>query len=105
MPAGSARPAGGQGGNIVNEVLVEAYLSALKSMQDGSPRPLVRRAVLIAEDLDAAVDVTADRLVEHLGTVDANDLLLRQLGLALFAWDDRALTEAWTAGTQPNSPE
>ena len=52
MPAGSAQPAGGQGRNVVSEALVEAYLDALKSMRDGSPKPLVKRALLIAEDLD-----------------------------------------------------
>jgi hypothetical protein len=90
---------------VVNEVLVEAYLDALKSMRDGSPKPLVKRALLIAEDMDGPVDVSVDRLVEYLRAADANDLLLRQLGLALFDWDDRAATEPWTAGTQPNSPE
>jgi hypothetical protein len=90
---------------VVNEVLIEAYLDALKSMRDGSPKPLVKRALLIAEDLDGAIDVGADRLVEHLRAVDANDLLLRQLGLALFEWDNRVATETWTAGTQSNSPE
>ena len=90
---------------MVSEVLVEAYLDALKSMRDGSPKPLVKRALLIAEDLDGPVDVSAARLVEHLRAADANDQLLRQLGLALFAWDDRTATETWTAGTQPNSPE
>ena len=89
----------------MSEALVEAYLDALKSMRDGSPKPLVKRALLMAEDLDGPVDVSAARLVEHLCAADANDLLLRQLGLALFNWDDRAVTETWTAGTQPNSPE
>lgn len=89
----------------MSEALVEAYLDALKSMRDGSPKPLVKRASLIAEDLDGPVDVSAARLVEHLRAADANDLLLRQLGLALFDWDDRPATETWTAGTQSNSPE
>jgi Z1 domain len=90
---------------MMNEVLVEAYLSALKSMVDGGPKPLVKRAVLIAEDLDGAIDVSADRLAEYLCAMGANDRLLRQLGLALFDWDNRVPTEAWTAGTQPNSLE
>jgi hypothetical protein len=89
----------------MSEGLVEAYLDALKSMRDGSPKPLVKRASLMAEDMDRPVDVSAVRLAEYLRVVDANDLLLRQLGLALFDWDDRAATETWTAGTQPNSPE
>jgi hypothetical protein len=90
---------------VVSEGLVEAYLDALKSMRDGSPRPLIKRASAMAEDMDRPVDVSAARLAEHLRAENANDLLLRQLGLALFGWDDRAATETWTAGTQPNSPE
>jgi hypothetical protein len=89
----------------MNEVSVEAYLDALKSMRDGSPKPLIKRAQLIADDLDGALDVSAARLAEHLCAANANDLLLRQLGLALFSWDDRAPAEAWTAATEPNSPE
>jgi hypothetical protein len=88
---------------VVSDVLVEAYLDALKSMRDRDPKPLVKRALLIAEDLDGAVDVGAYRLAEHLGIADASDLLLRQLALALFGWDDRAATETWTAGTHQNS--
>ena len=89
----------------MSEVLIEAYLDALKSMRDGSPKPLVKRALLIAEDMDGLVDVSAARLVEYLRAADVNDLLFRQLGLALFDWDDRSATETWTAGTHPNSLE
>src|SRR5215472_12461576 len=99
MPAVGDRPVGGEGGNLMSELLTEAYLDALKSMRDGSPKPLVKRALLIAEDLDGPVDVSANRLVEHLRAADANDRFLRQLGLALFEWDARAATETWTAGT------
>src|SRR4051794_19039551 len=74
-------------------------------MVDGKPRPLVRLAMVIAEDPDDAVDVSAPRLAEHLCAADANDMLLRHFGLALFNWDDRPVAEPWTAGTQPNSPE
>jgi hypothetical protein len=89
----------------VSEALVEAYLDALRSMSDGRPKPLVKRASLIAEDMDRPVDVSAGMLAEYLHAADANDLLLRQLGLALFNWDDLAATEVWTEGTQPKSPE
>jgi Z1 domain len=89
----------------MSEALVEAYLQALNSMRDRNPMPLVKRALVMAEDLDGPVDVSPARLAEHLCAADANDLLLRQLGLALFGWDDRAVTETWTAGTQPNSLE
>lgn len=89
----------------MSEGLIEAYLDALKSMKDGSPKPLVKRALSIAGDMEPPPDVSADRLVEHLRAVDANDVLLRQLGLALFDWDDRPATDAWTADTEPRSPE
>src|ERR1035438_5528043 len=105
MPSTSAQPVGNQGRNVMSEALVEAYLDALKSMRDGSPKPLVKRASLMAEDMDKPADVSAARLAEYLRAADANDLLLRQLGLALFDWDDRASTETWTADTRPNSPE
>lgn len=90
---------------MIGDAFVESYLDALKSMRDGSPKPLVRRARLIAEDLDGNVDVSAARLAEHLQAADPNDLLLRQLGLALFGWDDRVTGEDWTLDTQPNSLE
>ena len=89
----------------MSEGLVDAYLDALKSMKDGSPKPLVKRASIIAEDLEPTPDVSSERLIEHLRAADANDTLLRQLGLALFGWDDRATTETWTLGTQPDSAE
>ena len=89
----------------MTEILINAYLDAIKSMRDREPRPLDRRASLIAEDLDPAADVGINRLVQHLRLVDANDLLMRQLGLALFEWDSRPATEEWTAGTSPRTDE
>ena len=89
----------------MSEGLVESYLSALKSMADGSPKPLIKRATGIAEDLDPEPDVSADRLIEHLRAADANDGLLRALAMALFDWDGRAAAEWWTAGTEPNTHE
>ncbi|HXL95441.1 MAG TPA: Z1 domain-containing protein [Streptosporangiaceae bacterium] len=88
---------------MVSEGLVEAYLSALRSMADGNPKPLVKRASLIAEDLDPEPDVSADRLIEHLRLAEASDSLLRALAMALFGWDSRSVAEPWTAGTEPNT--
>jgi hypothetical protein len=105
MPANGVEPVGGQGRNLVSDVLVEAYLDALKSMRDGNPKPLVKRAMHMAEDLDGPADVSVIRLIAHLRAADVNDVLLRQLGLALYEWDNRAATETWTAGTEPNSAE
>jgi Z1 domain len=90
---------------VVSEGLVRAYLSTLKSLEGDSPKPLFKRAAVIAEDLDPEPDVTPERLLQHLRAVDANDPLLRRLGLALFDWDDRPDEEPWAAGTQQNSLE
>jgi heme-degrading monooxygenase HmoA len=89
----------------MSEVLVDAYLDALKSMRERDPRLLARRAGFIAEELDSDADVGMDRLLEHLRLADANDLLTRQLGLALFEWDSRPATEEWTASTEPRTGE
>lgn len=89
----------------MSEGLVEAYLDALKSMKDGSPKPLLKRASQIAEDLEPTPDVSAEQLLEHLHMADANDPLLRHLGLALFDWDDRDAAVTWAANTQPGSLE
>jgi hypothetical protein len=90
---------------VVSEGLVKSYLSALKSMADDNPKPLVKRASNIAEDLEPEPDVSADRLIEHLRAADANDRLLRALAMALFDWDGRAAAERWTTGTEPNTHE
>lgn len=89
----------------MSDALVEAYLGALKSMRDGRPRPLAPIAVAFADDPDGSVDLSAPQLVKRLCAADANDELLRQLGLALFNWDDQPATEPWTVATQPHSPE
>ena len=89
----------------MSEGLVKAYLSALKSLEGDSPKPLLKRAVVNAEDLDPEPDVSPDRLFDHLRGADANDPLLRRLGLALFDWDDRPDEEPWAVGTPQNSPE
>lgn len=89
----------------MSETFVGAYLDALTSMRDRGPKPLVKRASFIAEDLEDPIDVSASRLIDYLRAADVNDMLLRQLGLALFDWDSRSSEEAWTAGTEPNSPD
>jgi hypothetical protein len=89
----------------VSEGLVKAYLSALKSLEGDTPKPLLKRASVNAEDLDPEPDVSPDRLLEHLRAADANDVLLRRLGLALFDWDDRPNGEPWAVETPQNSPE
>jgi hypothetical protein len=105
MPARRYPPVGNRRGNVVSEGLVEAYLSALRSMAEGNPKPLVKRASGIAEDLDPEPDVSAERLLEHLRAVDAHDPLLRALAMALFEWDGRAAAQPWADGTQPNTHE
>ena len=62
------------------EVLVDAYLAALKSMGGDSPKPLAKRASFMAEDIDPTVDVSPERLVAHLADADANDRSTEALG-------------------------
>lgn len=89
----------------MSEGLVKAYLSALKSLEGDAPKPLLKRASVNAEDLDPEPDVSPERLLEHLRMADANDPLLRLLGLALFDWDNRPNEEPWAGETPQNSPE
>jgi hypothetical protein len=90
---------------VVSEGLVQAYLSALKSLEGDNPKPLYKRALVNAEDLVPEPDVSLGQLLEHLRAADVNDTLMRRLGLALFDWDERPKTEIWAAGTQPNTLE
>ncbi len=69
----------------MSKALVEAYLDALKSMRDSSHEAACQAQTLMAEDMDGpVVEVSAARLTEYLLAADANDLLPRQLGLAMF---------------------
>ena len=86
--------------------LVQAYTSALRAMEDGAPRGLVRRARVEAEDLDPDLDVSEARLREHLATCGPNDKLHLDLIMNLAKWDNAPVQgNEWTAGTEPNTEE
>jgi hypothetical protein len=87
----------------VVDVLVEAYLEALSSMRDRPPRPLVKRATMMAEDLDPETDVGAQSLLKYLRAVGDDDSLMRSLGLALYDWDAYPDGDEWTVGTSPHA--
>lgn len=86
--------------------LVQAYSSALRAMEGGAPRALVRRALVEAEDLDRKLDVTEPRLREHLSASGPNDELRLNLHLNLARWDSTPMeTDSWTGNTPPKSVE
>ncbi|CCH34620.1 Z1 domain-containing protein [Actinosynnema sp. NPDC047251] len=86
--------------------LIQAYTSALRAMEDGAPRGLVRRAQVEAEDLDPDLDVSEPRLREHLSAGGPDDKLRLDLHLNLAKWDNAPIKgNPWTAETQPNTEE
>ncbi|MCZ2849129.1 Z1 domain-containing protein [Modestobacter sp. VKM Ac-2978] len=84
--------------------LIDAYRAALLSLGEGAPKPLERRAQLIAEEEDPQADVSLSRLVDYLSAADVNDSLRIQLHVAILRWDS-ADTAAWAPGTTPYTRE
>ncbi|MGW4112639.1 Z1 domain-containing protein [Actinosynnema sp. NPDC004786] len=85
---------------------VRAYTSALRAMEDDTPRALVKRAALEAEDLEPGLDVSEGRLREHLAVADPNDKLRLDLHMNLAKWDNAPVEgNSWTTGTEPNTEE
>jgi hypothetical protein len=88
----------------VTDVLLDSYLAALGAMKAGGPKALFRRAAFEADERGTGTDVTVDRLIERLRTVDLNDQLRKQLHLTLATWDAAPIGDAvWTAGTEPRT--
>ena len=86
--------------------LVLAYTNALRAMEGGAPKNLVRRALLEASEIDEDLDASEDRLREHVAGTDVNDRLHLDLHLALIKWDNAAVEDNdWTIGTLPNTDE
>lgn len=86
--------------------LVQAYTSALRTMEDAAPRPLVRRAQVEADDLDPDLDVSEARLRDYLATSGSDDKLRLDLHLNLAKWDNAPVQgNPWTTGTEPNTEE
>ncbi len=83
--------------------LVDAYLPAIKSMEDGTPRPLQPFAAFVASQGDAvSVDVSLDALRAHLQAASANETLRKDLHLAVAGWD-AATTGDWKGDTEPHT--
>lgn len=86
------------------ETLVSAYRSALLSMANAAPRPLQRRAEMIAEEEASPLDVSLPALVQQLESADLNDGLRVQLHLAVAGWDSVESAD-WVDGTPSYSAE
>ncbi|MGM1057747.1 Z1 domain-containing protein [Saccharothrix sp. Mg75] len=85
---------------------VRAYTSALRAMEGDTPRGLVKRAELEADDLEPGLDVSEARLREHLAIADPNDKLCLDLHMNLAKWDNAPVEgNPWTNGTEPNTEE
>src|SRR4051812_7258622 len=84
--------------------LTAAYRAALLSLGEGDPKPLERRAQLIAEEESPDADVSLGRLLDYLLSADVSDPLRVQLHVAILRWDS-ADTAAWAPGTTPYTQE
>lgn len=83
---------------------VEAYTNALRAMEGGAPKGLVRRAALEAEDIAPQPDVSEASLRAHLANCDPDDKLRMDLHLNLAKWDAAPAGEAdWTLASAPNT--
>lgn len=79
--------------------LTDAYLSAIKSMEGGTPRLLEPFAVFVASQSDGAgVDVSLAALRTYLRSVTVDEPLRKELHLAIASWD-AAMTGDWIDGT------
>jgi hypothetical protein len=84
--------------------LTTAYLAATRGMAGGAPRPILKRAEMEATDLGSP-DVGLAALCAHLRLSNPDDLLRRQIHLAVAGWDSADASESWTEGTVSYSPE
>ncbi|MGH3927263.1 MAG: Z1 domain-containing protein, partial [Pseudonocardiaceae bacterium] len=80
-------------------ILTDAYLSAIKSMEGGTPRPLEPFAVFAASQSDGAgFDISLAALRTYLQSVTVDESLRKELHLAIAGWD-AAMTGDWIDGT------
>lgn len=86
--------------------LAEAYLGATKSMSGSDPWPILKRAKVVASDFPDSPDVSLAALCAHLGSSHPDDLLRRQIHLAIAGWDAAgASSGTWAEGSAPYTPE
>ncbi|WP_427890528.1 Z1 domain-containing protein [Kribbella sp. GL6] len=86
--------------------LVEAYSAALRAIERGTPKSLLKRASLESEELDPIPDVSEAALRDYIKNAGPNDSLMVSLHIAL-AWWDNAPRElnAWAKDTADKSYE
>lgn len=85
--------------------IAECYLPALASMEAGEPRLLLSRAHLEAGERYPGTDVSTRALCDHLASAPLNDVLRKQLHVAISRWDIAPPDDAWTTGTRMRSAE
>ena len=93
---------------VMTDQLVEAYTNALRAMQNGAPKNLVRRAQLEGEEINPDLDVSEKALRQHLAhsNSDPDDKLRLDLHYNLAKWDSAPIEgNEWTAGTAPGTEE
>ncbi|WP_329001918.1 Z1 domain-containing protein [Kribbella sp. NBC_00709] len=86
--------------------LVDAYGAALRAIERGTPKSLLKRASLEAEELDPVPDVSEEALRDYVKNSSPNDGLMVSLHIALAWWDNatRELND-WTNNTPDKSYE
>ncbi|MGY2082797.1 Z1 domain-containing protein [Blastococcus sp. SYSU DS0539] len=85
--------------------LVDAYLSAVKSMEGRKPLPLQPFAAFVAAQGDApTTDVSLAALREHLSFASGDDPLRKEMHLAIAGWDS-ATSGEWLEATEPHSSD
>src|SRR5690349_15441191 len=84
--------------------LVEAYRAALRAIERGTPKSLLKRAAMEADDVEPSPDVSESALRDYVKNADPNDELIVNLHLAL-AWWDNALQDLspWARDTPANT--
>ncbi len=79
--------------------LTDAYLSANKSMEGGTPRLIEPFAVFVATQSESAgIDVSLAALRAYLQSVAVDEPLRKELHLAIAGWD-ATMTGDWIDGT------
>ncbi|WP_405060307.1 Z1 domain-containing protein [Kribbella sp. NBC_01505] len=84
--------------------LVEAYRAALRAIERGTPKSLLKRANLEADELDPTPDVSESALRDYVKIADPNDELIINLHLALAWWDNASPDlNPWAEDTPANT--
>lgn len=79
----------------------ESFRRALRMIENGPPKDLVKRVLPDAEDHGETV--SAADLTVLIQTAQAPDPFLTALGLQVHKWDAEPVTSDWTKGTPPST--